>query len=71
MADTFYSTILYPPADAANTSTIYRIGTFMTYFISNNRKRYMDDSLVQGFEDYFYDPVDREKSISKMKKMGI
>ncbi len=65
-----YSRILYPSKADANTGGIYRIGTFMTYLIDNNRKRYFDDSLVGAFGTYIYDPSP-EKTIEHMKTMGI
>lgn len=65
-----YSRILYPSKVDANTGGIYRIGTFMTYLIDNNRKRYFDDSLVGAFGTYIYDPSP-EKTINRMKTMGI
>ena len=65
-----YSQVLYPPADNQNTGWIYRIGTFMTYLINENRKRYLDDSLLMIFNDYIYDTVP-EKTIERMKKLGL
>lgn len=44
-----FEEVLYPKAEDRNQATIYRIGTFLTYFISENRKRYLEDSLVQAF----------------------
>ncbi|PID84335.1 hypothetical protein CSB09_01555 [Candidatus Gracilibacteria bacterium] len=68
--EVFYNTILYPTKEEANTKGIYRIGTFMTYFIDNNRERYLDDNLITQFESYFYDE-DPETTIDRMKKLGI
>lgn len=65
-----YETVLYPPKSLQNTAGIYRIGTFLTYFISNNRGRYYDDSLVTNFGKYFYDQ-DPGKAISRMEKLGL
>lgn len=42
----------------------------MTYLINENRKRYLDDSLLMIFNDYFYD-VSPEKTIERMKKLGL
>jgi hypothetical protein len=70
VAQTFYSHILYPPREEINTGKIYRIGTFMTYFIAQNRARYLDDSLVITFPAYFYDPVP-EVATNRMKTLGI
>jgi hypothetical protein len=63
-----FEAILYPSEENANTGGIYRIGTFMTYLINNNRSRYFDDSLVMAFRDYFYDPSP-EITIDRMRKM--
>ena len=65
-----YSQVLYPPKDNQNTGWIYRIGTFMTYLINENRKRYLDDSLLMTFSDYLYDPSP-EKTIDRMKSLGL
>lgn len=65
-----YSSVLYPPKDNENNGGIYRIGTFMTYLINNNNKRYLDDSLVMLFNGYFYDPSP-EKTIERMKSLGL
>ncbi len=65
-----YSQVLYPPKDNQNTGWIYRIGTFMTYLINENAKRYLDDSLLMTFGDYFYD-ISPEKTINRMKSLGL
>lgn len=65
-----YSYILYPPKGNQNTGWIYRIGTFMTYLINDNRKRYLEDSLISTFGDYFYNKSP-EVTIDRMKKVGL
>lgn len=65
-----YETVLYPPKELQNTVGIYRIGTFLTYFISNNRQRYYDDSLVMSFGQYFYDE-NPDVAVERMKKLGL
>lgn len=65
-----YSAILYPSKEERNQSTIYRIGTFLTYFISENRKRYIDDSLVQSFGQYVYD-ANPDVTVDRLKKLGM
>lgn len=67
---TLYKTVLYPNKDIKNTAGIYRIGTFLTYFIDNNRSRYYDDSLVTQFGKYFYDE-DPNITVSRMEKLGL
>ena len=65
-----YSSILAPKGNDVNRKWIYRIGTFMTYLINENRKRYIDDSLIFEFEGFFYDPSP-EKTIERMKKIWL
>lgn len=65
-----YNTVLYPAKDMKNTAGIYRIGTFLTYFIDNNRSRYYDDSLVFNFDKYFYNK-DPNTTVDRMQKLGL
>jgi hypothetical protein len=65
-----YSHILSPKWDEANKKGIYRIGTFMTYLINENGKRYLEDSLVFEFETFFYNPSP-EITIDRMKKVWL
>ncbi len=65
-----YSSILSPKGAEANKKGIYRIGTFMTYLINENTKRYLDDSLIFEFETFFYDPSP-EVTIERMKKVKL
>ena len=55
LMDTMYAKILSPEKTEENDAPIYRIGTFFTYFINNNRVRFYDDSLLISFQKYFYD----------------
>lgn len=65
-----YKIVLYPSKDVKNTAGIYRIGTFLTYFIDNNRSRYYDDSLVMNLDKYFYD-TNPDITVERMKKLGL
>lgn len=65
-----YDEVLYPSKEERNQATIYRIGTFLTYFISENRKRYLEDSLVQSFGQYVYDQ-DPDVTVERLKKLGV
>lgn len=65
-----YSSILAPKWSDVNMKGIYRIGTFMTYLINENRKRYLEDSLVFEFDTFFYDPSP-ETTIERMKKVWL
>ena len=62
--------MLYPKPELRNSKNIYRIGTFLTYFIDNNRTRYFDDSLVSSFDTYFFDK-DPDVTVERMKKIGL
>ena len=70
LGEYIYNTILYPPKEFVNTGNIYRIGTFMTYLIQDNRKRFFEDSLITGFRDIFYDPSP-EVTVDRMRKIGL
>lgn len=65
-----YEMVLYPAKNTKNSAGIYRIGTFLTYFIDNNRSRYYDDSLIFNFDKYFYD-TDPKVAVDRMKKLGL
>lgn len=66
-----YKNILYTPLDLQNTDGIYRIGTFLRYFITNNQKRIFDDSLVTEFEKYFYSENNLDTSLQRMKDIWV
>ncbi len=42
----------------------------MTYLIDRNRQRFYEDSLVFGFEKFFYDKSP-EETVDRIKKLGI
>lgn len=70
IGDLLYRSILSPKPEEANLQPIYRIGTFMTYLINENRKRYLEDSLVFEFDTFFYHPTP-ETAIDRMRKVGV
>ncbi len=47
-----YSGISYPTDEFKNDKNIYRIGTFLKYYISQNNSRLFEDSLIMKFETY-------------------
>lgn len=63
--------VLYPEKNFKNELGIYRIWTFLKYFISNNHKRLLEDSLITEFQKYFYDEKDINIWIERMKKVWI
>lgn len=63
-------TILYPSVAERNEAPIFRLGTFMTYHISQNLKRYWDDSLLIWFDRYIADE-NPDVMADRMKKLGF
>lgn len=66
-----YKNILYPSPEFKNMAWVYRIGTFLRYFIVNNYNRLYEDSLVTGFQNYFYDENNIDIALERMKKMWV
>lgn len=70
LLNSLYQTVLYPQKEERNAAGIYRIGTFLTYFIDNNRSRFYDDSLVFNLDKYFYHE-NPNMTVERMKKLGL
>ncbi len=49
-----YKNIANPSDDFKNKQNIYRVGTFLRYYISENNTRLLEDSLLFNFNDYIY-----------------
>ena len=65
-----YSWIISPPEEYKNTKWIYRIGTFLKYFILENNTRLFEDSLIISFDNYLFNN-EPNKTIENMKKMWV
>jgi len=65
-----FEEILYPSTDNRNTEKVYRMGTFLTYYVTQNRTRFYDDSLINAFETYFKGKT-REATAENLTKLGI
>ncbi len=65
-----YMTVLYPPRELQNDQPIYRIGTFLSYFITNSPYRFYEDNLIFNFSNYYYD-TDPDVTVDRMKKVGL
>lgn len=65
-----YSGIYHPTQEYKNTENIYRIGTFLKYYISENNKRLLEDSLVTQFESYILADT-ADESVENMKKLWL
>ncbi len=50
-----YNDILSPPDDLISTVGIFRAGTFLKYYITDNYKRLQEDSLLTSFDTYYFD----------------
>lgn len=68
--DDLYQKILYPSPENLNNLGIYRVGTFMSYFIQNNRSRFFDDSLINEFQAMLYDE-NSNTALDRMEKIGL
>ena len=63
--------ILNPDKTIANESKIYRIWTFLKYFINWNNYRLFEDSLVTEFDKYFYNKNNVDNTVERMKKIWL
>lgn len=68
--DDLYQKILYPSPENLNNLGVYRVGTFMSYFIQNNRSRFFDDSLINEFQAMLYDE-NSDTTLDRMEKIGL
>lgn len=68
LREALYDATLYPTKETKNKEWIYRIGTFLKYFISENQSRFLDDSLVTEFHKYIYDE-NPDIAIERIKKL--
>ncbi len=66
-----YKLVLYPTKDYQNKDWIYRIWTFLKYFISSNNNRLFEDSLVFEFIKYFYDEKHVNVWVERLKQMWV
>lgn len=66
--ENIYNWILYPALKYQNPEKIFRLWTFMKYYISKNQERVFEDSLVFYFYDYIFDEND-DKTWENFKKL--
>ena len=64
-----YSSILSPSSEFINKEKIYRIGTFLKYFIVENNNRLLEDNLIFNYDSYIYDENSIENTVYRMKKI--
>lgn len=65
-----YKNLVSPVTEIKSDAIIYRMWTFLKYFITENNYRLIEDSLIFTFEDYVYNP-DLNKTIDNFKKLWI
>ena len=65
-----YNWILKPEKQYQNTAWIYRIWTFLKYFISWNDHRLYEDSLLKNF-DYYFNDKNPDIVVERMKKVWL
>jgi len=65
-----YTNIASPDDKYKSKAIIYRLWTFLKYFITENNKRIYEDSLVTLFDKYIYNS-DINKTVDNMKKLGL
>ncbi len=63
-----YDTVINPPKEYRSTDTIFRSGTFLKYYITQNTQRLLEDNLLMQYQTYFYD-ADREVQIDRLKQL--
>jgi len=67
---TVASKVLTPSSADRNEGKIFRLGTFMTYHISQNLSRFFEDSLLTWFDRYVAD-ADPDVSADRIKALGF
>lgn len=65
-----YKHILYPEKDYKSDDKIFRIWTFLKYYIYENHKRIFEDGLLFYFYDFIYDK-NPEKTVQNFKKLWL
>jgi len=65
-----YELVIYTPQDFKNVKNIYRAGTFLKYFISENNTRLLEDNLIMKFDTYIYSD-DSSTTTDRFKKLGL
>lgn len=65
-----YKSIQNPDKNYLNKEKIYRVWTFLKYYISENNNRLFEDSLIFSFDDYIYDN-DSNITIDRLKKLWL
>jgi len=70
LSQDLHELVIYPPREYKSNKNIYRVGTFMKYFISDNNSRVWDDALLNKFDSYVYDE-DTDITKERLEKLNI
>jgi len=65
-----YELVIYTPDEIKSNSNIYRVGTFLKYFISDNDTRLFWDSLLTSFDNYI-DSQEQDIILNRFKKLNL
>ncbi len=65
-----YKNIVSPNKENKSDAIIYRMWTFLKYFITENNYRLFEDSLIFTFDDYIYDK-DINTTVNNFKKLWM
>lgn len=68
--ENIYNAIIEPKPEYKNTKNIYRIGTFLKYYVSENNSRLFDDSLIFNFHDYMLADT-KEQTLENIQKLWM
>lgn len=65
-----YKNLITPKKEIKSDAIIYRMWTFLKYFITENNYRLVEDSLIYTFSDFIYNK-DINKTIDNFKNLGM
>jgi hypothetical protein len=70
LRNNLYHGLIYPEKSKQNTQGIYRVGTFTSYYVNQNRARFYEDSLLTNLDTYL-SGKDRETTVDNLEKLGL
>lgn len=65
-----YEEVMHTSKEYRSDAIVYRVGTFLKYFISENHRRVFEDSLIIAFDTYVYD-TNPAVIKERLQKLGI
>jgi len=70
ITEELYTAVIAPTDKIKNQENIYRLGTFMTYYMVDNNRRVWADNLINGFDQYIWDK-DYSLITQRLQKLDI